>query len=53
MGKGDGEKQDWWLNLKCEANEAIMLRDIFPAIIPGYHMNKKVYINIPTLNMQK
>jgi predicted DNA-binding protein (MmcQ/YjbR family) len=43
MGKGDGEKQDWWLNLKCEANEAIMLRDIFPAIIPGYHMNKRLW----------
>jgi predicted DNA-binding protein (MmcQ/YjbR family) len=53
MGKGDGETQYWWLNLKCEPDEAIMLRDIFPAIIPGYHMNKKVYINIPTLKMQK
>jgi len=31
---------DWWLNLKCEPQEALMLRDIFPAIIPGYHMNK-------------
>lgn len=43
MGKGDGEKQDWWLNLKCEPDEAIMLRDIFPAIIPGYHMNKRLW----------
>ncbi len=28
------------VNLKCEPNEAAMLRDIFPSIIPGYHMNK-------------
>ncbi len=43
MGKGDDEKQDWWLNLKCDPEEALMLRDIFPAIIPGYHMNKKLW----------
>lgn len=30
----------WWLNLKCEPQEALMLRDIFPSVIPGYHMNK-------------
>lgn len=29
------------LNLKCDPHEALMLRDIFPAIQPGYHMNKK------------
>lgn len=29
------------LNLKCDPNEALALRDIFPAISPGYHMNKK------------
>ena len=29
------------LNLKCDPDEAVMLRDIFPAIIPGYHMNKQ------------
>jgi len=43
MGKGDVEKQDWWLNLKCDPEEALMLRDIFPAIIPGYHMNKRLW----------
>jgi len=43
MGKGDGDKQDWWLNLKCDPEEALMLRDIFPAIIPGYHMNKRLW----------
>lgn len=28
-------------NLKCEPSEALMLRDIFPEVKPGYHMNKK------------
>ena len=29
------------LNLKCEPHEAQILRDIFPAVKPGYHMNKR------------
>ncbi|MEW5681576.1 MAG: MmcQ/YjbR family DNA-binding protein [Pseudomonadota bacterium] len=29
------------VNLKCDPAEAVMLRDIFPAITPGYHMNKQ------------
>lgn len=29
------------MNLKCEPNEALMLRDIFSAVTPGYHMNKR------------
>lgn len=29
------------LNLKCNPDEALMLRDMFEAVIPGYHMNKK------------
>lgn len=40
-GKGDGDNRDWWLNLKCDPQEAMMLRDIFESVIPGYHMNKK------------
>ena len=41
MGKGDQEGDDiCWMNLKCDPQEAIMLRDIFPSIIPGYHMSK-------------
>ena len=35
---GQGEAR---LNLKCDPDEALALRDIFPAITPGYHMNKK------------
>lgn len=29
------------MNLKCEPARALELRDEHPAIIPGYHMNKK------------
>jgi len=46
MGKGDGDKQDWWMNLKCDPEEAVMLRDIFPSVIPGYHMNKRLWNTI-------
>lgn len=28
------------VNLKCDPHEAQILRDIFPAVMPGYHMNK-------------
>ncbi len=28
------------MNLKCDPNEAQMLRDVFPSVVPGYHMNK-------------
>lgn len=58
MGKGsvEGESKGggkdmstWWMNLKCDPQEAIMLRDIFDAVIPGYHMNK-VHWNTIMLN---
>ena len=29
------------INLKCDPDEALALRDIFPSVSPGYHMNKK------------
>ncbi|MBR9805108.1 MmcQ/YjbR family DNA-binding protein [bacterium] len=28
------------INLKCDPHEAQMLRDVFSAVVPGYHMNK-------------
>jgi predicted DNA-binding protein (MmcQ/YjbR family) len=28
------------LNLKCDPQEALFLRDMFDAVLPGYHMNK-------------
>lgn len=31
---------DWSLNLKCDPERAIELREKFPAIQPGYHMSK-------------
>ena len=29
------------VNLKCDPDEAVMLRDIFSGVLPGYHMNKR------------
>lgn len=29
------------VNLKCDPEKAIELRELYPAVIPGYHMNKK------------
>jgi len=41
MGNSDDQGNDIsWMNLKCDPQEAIMLRDIFPSVIPGYHMSK-------------
>lgn len=37
------------MNLKCDPDEALALRDIFPAVKPGYHMNK-VHWNTLTLD---
>jgi predicted DNA-binding protein (MmcQ/YjbR family) len=33
----DGEPS---INLKCDPEKAIELREQYPAIVPGYHMNK-------------
>jgi len=33
----------WWMNLKCDPDEAQSLRDIFSSVIPGYHMNKRLW----------
>ncbi|WP_419811865.1 MmcQ/YjbR family DNA-binding protein [Bacterioplanoides sp.] len=29
------------MNLKCDPEEAIQLRDVFDSVLAGYHMNKK------------
>ena len=29
------------INLKCDPDDAIVLREMFTAVIPGYHMNKR------------
>ena len=47
MGKGDDDGNlDWWMNLKCDPDEASALRDIFNSVIPGYHMNKRLWNTI-------
>lgn len=34
-------KEEPWLNLKCDPEYAISLREEYDYIRPGYHMNKK------------
>ncbi|MFG2328558.1 MmcQ/YjbR family DNA-binding protein [Streptomyces sp. NPDC048604] len=29
------------INLKCDPDEAVRLREEYPAVAPGYHMNKR------------
>ncbi len=29
------------ISLKCEPGQALFLRDVYPAVRPGYHLNKK------------
>lgn len=29
------------INVKCDPEKAIELRELYPAVVPGYHMNKK------------
>ncbi len=29
------------INIKCDPEKAIALREEFPCVLPGYHMNKK------------
>lgn len=31
----------FWINLKCSPEKAIELREQYPSVKPGYHMNKK------------
>jgi predicted DNA-binding protein (MmcQ/YjbR family) len=31
---------DFSINLKCDPDLAIELREHYPAVLPGYHMNK-------------
>ncbi|MBL4569935.1 MAG: MmcQ/YjbR family DNA-binding protein [Alcanivorax sp.] len=38
LGEEQGEGR---MNLKCDPDQALALRDIFEAVMPGYHMNKK------------
>ncbi|MCF6457780.1 MmcQ/YjbR family DNA-binding protein [Pseudoalteromonas sp. MMG024] len=54
LSLGNGTEKDtngkmaghYCINLKCDPDEALALRDIFDAVIPGYHMNKKLWNTI-------
>jgi len=35
------DSDDFRFNVKCDPDKAIELREEFPCVIPGYHMNKK------------
>ena len=37
------DKQPLQFNVKCDPDEAIELRERFESVIPGYHMNKKLW----------
>lgn len=37
LGERNGAAE---INLKCDPQQAVALREIFPGVIPGYHMNK-------------
>jgi predicted DNA-binding protein (MmcQ/YjbR family) len=30
-----------WLNVKCDPENAIAIREEYPSVTPGYHMSKK------------
>jgi predicted DNA-binding protein (MmcQ/YjbR family) len=34
-------EDDFAINLKCDPERAVSLRSQYPAVIPGYHMNKQ------------
>ena len=38
LSSNDGVAQT---NLKCDPQEALLLRDLFDSVIHGYHMNKR------------
>ncbi len=33
--------EEFTVNLKCDPEKAVLLREEFPEVRPGYHMNKK------------
>lgn len=37
---------DWKLNLKCDPEWAMELREMYPAVQPGYYMNKKLWNSV-------
>ncbi|MEI5639381.1 MULTISPECIES: MmcQ/YjbR family DNA-binding protein [unclassified Pseudoalteromonas] len=39
----DNGEPVWWLNVKCDPDEALLLRDKYESVVPGYHMNKRLW----------
>ena len=37
-----------WVNLKCDPDRAIELRERYPEIVPGWHMNKRHWNTVQT-----
>ena len=35
-----------WINVKAEPLRADFWRDAYPAVVPGYHMNKRHWVSI-------
>lgn len=35
-----------WLNMKCDPEKAIQLREQYSGVLPGYHSNKKYWNSI-------
>ena len=42
----DGDGQIGVLNLKCDMEDSLIVREMFDAIIPAYHMNKNHWISV-------
>ncbi|MFE9117769.1 MmcQ/YjbR family DNA-binding protein [Streptomyces sp. NPDC007172] len=39
------------VNLKCDPDDAVRLREEHPAIVPGYHMNKRHWNTVNTAEL--
>ena len=42
------DDQPLWMNLKCDPEKAIDLRERYDSIQPGYHMSKRTAIGVIT-----
>lgn len=37
----DIESKPLWVNVKCDPDKALELRELYSFVMPGYHMNKR------------
>ncbi len=44
------DEGDFRINLKCDPDRAVELRECYPSIVPGWHMNKRHW---NTLHVEK